>query len=74
MKNSKITIIVPVCIGFLINMRAHGQNINHLTPHDFTLGLSIMPIMYGIALLISLLLFKETFAKPQKGLIIARPT
>lgn len=59
---------VPPIVGALIAHSA-GANIHHLKPENFTAGFLIMPILYGLALLLGLLLIRETYCKPQKNLI-----
>ena len=62
--------ILPLVISYLITLSSGSTNAQHLPVHAFVVGLSLLPIAYLIALFVSLFLFKETYCKPQKGLII----
>lgn len=60
---------VPPLASVFINIaaRQHGGDFQS---QDFILGFSIMPLVNGLALFISVFLIKETFCKPQKEFII----
>lgn len=60
---------IPPIASLFINTSASNHS-GTFQPHDFILGFCIMPILNGLALLISTFLIKETFCKPQKELII----
>lgn len=60
--------ILPPIASYFINVAAGGSKT--LSAHDFLGGLSIMPIVCIIALLISVFCIKETFCKPQKDVIM----
>ena len=62
--------VLPLIVGYFISLASGGANAQHLTLHDFGYGLMILPFMFGISLFVSLFLFKETYAKPQKSMII----
>ncbi len=69
MNNAMITVfdtIIPIIVSFFIYLSA-GNNITHLKPHDFLYGLSIMPLLYLLSILIALFGIKETFCKPQNN-------
>ena len=61
--------IVPVAVGYLISLSSGSSNAGHLPLHSFVVGLSLLPVTYLISLVVSVFLFKETYGKPQKGLI-----
>ena len=63
-----LSALVPPVVSYFINAAAQHQTV--LRADDFIVGLSIMPILYAVALLISLFMIKETFCKPQKQTII----
>lgn len=67
LNNGMITLAggtLPLVVGWFISRAAHG-NATHLTSADFEYGLSALPVVLFVSLLISLFLFKETFCKPQ---------
>lgn len=57
--------LVPVATSFLIHLPKDTSP----TPQTFLDGFAIMPIMYGIAFILSAFFIKETFCRPQKALI-----
>lgn len=63
-----LSALLPPIVSYFINDSAHHQMM--LTADNFIVGLSVMPILYGLALLNSLFMIKETFCKPQKQAII----
>ncbi len=60
--------IIPPLASYFIYLSA-GGNSSHLQPHDFMIAFSIMPILYGICLILSVFFIRETFCKPQKEVI-----
>lgn len=73
LNNGLITLsgaIIPLAVGYLISLSSGGSNAQHLSLHSFIFGLSLLPLAYVISLIISLFLFKETYCKSQKGLIV----
>jgi len=64
---------IPPLVGYFIHLSAQGDA-NHLKPENFTLAFTIMPILYGVACIISFFLINETYCKPQKEAIILNPT
>lgn len=69
LNNAAITLFsafLPILVGWLVSISADGSATN-LTPHNFLLGFTIMPILYMLGLIISLFWIKETYCKPQKG-------
>ncbi len=56
----------------LISHASHGHA-KHLLPHDFVVGLSLIPLMYLIAFGVAVFGLKETFCKSQKEMIILNP-
>ena len=64
--------ILPLAVGYLISISSGGNNAQHLPLHSFVFGLSLLPAVYLVSLIVSLFLFKETYCKPQKGLIVLR--
>ncbi len=70
LNNAAITLFsafLPILIGWLVTISS-GGSAEHLTPHDFFLGFSVMPILYLVGLVVSTIWIKETYCKPQKGL------
>lgn len=63
---------VPPLVSYFITLSA-GTASTTLTPHDFLLGFSFMPILNFVALLTACLLIKETYCKPQKKAIMLKP-
>jgi len=63
--------VVPLLASLLIHASSQGQA-DSLVAHDFTLGLSLMPLMYVISLCLSFFWFKETYAKPQQEMIVLK--
>lgn len=57
--------VIPPLASYFIELSAKNHP-QHLQTSDFTVGLSIMPILYSIAIILSLFFIKETFCKPQK--------
>jgi MFS family permease len=78
LNNGLITLagaIMPLAIGYLISLSSGSSNAEHLPLHSFVFGLSLLPIVYLISLIVSVFFFKETYCKPQKGLIVLqKPT
>jgi MFS family permease len=62
--------ILPLAVGYLISVSNAGSNAQHLSLHSFIFGLSLLPAVCLISLVISIFVFKETYCKPQKGLIV----
>jgi MFS family permease len=56
--------LAPVIIGSVLGGVSHGSALNW-SAHDFMIGLSLMPIMYVLAILISVVGFKETYCQRQ---------
>jgi MFS family permease len=66
--------IIPLAVGYLISLSSGGSNAQHLSLHSFIFGLSLLPATYFISLAVSVFLFKETYCKPQKGLVVLEKT
>ncbi len=64
--------ILPLIIGCLIANSSGSANAQHLPLHSLVHGLSLLLIAYLISLFVCIFLFKETYCKPQKGLIILK--
>ncbi len=64
--------ILPLIVSKFISHASHGQT-NHLSSHDFFIGLSFMPVLYFISLLITIFFLKETFCSAQKGVVMLNP-
>ncbi|PIQ42511.1 MAG: MFS transporter [Gammaproteobacteria bacterium CG11_big_fil_rev_8_21_14_0_20_46_22] len=62
--------ILPLLIGAVITHVSHGGNADHLSVLDFQYGLAFLPLMYVIALVLSLFFFKETYCRPQNEMLI----
>lgn len=74
LNNGVITLFsafIPPLASYFINVSAEA-NMQNLKPENFIIGFSIMPILYLISLVISLLFLKETYCKPQKEMIILK--
>lgn len=75
LNNGLITLsgaIMPLAVGYLISLSNDGSSVGQLPLHSFIFGLSLLPAAYLISLLVSLFLFKETYCKPQKGLLFLK--
>ena len=73
LNNGLITLsgaVLPLAVGYLISLSSGSSDAQHLPLRAFVFGLSLLPIIYLISLLVSVFLFKETYCKPQKGLIV----
>ena len=67
--------IIPLIVGYLIALSSGANNAQHLPVHSFVFGLSLLPCAYIISLIVSVFLVKETYCKPQKGLVVLqKPT
>ena len=64
--------LLPLLIGYLINLASHGSAQGHLTTHALVSGLITLPIMYAAALIISVFFFKETFCRSQNSATVIR--
>jgi len=72
LNNGLITLsgaILPIVIGYFISIASGTSNAQHLPVSSFVIGLSFLPAAYLVSLIVSVFLFKETYCKPQKGLI-----
>jgi len=58
--------ILPFVIGYLIFLSSGSSNAQNLPMHSFIFGLSVLPIVYFIALVVSCFFFKETYCRPQQ--------
>lgn len=61
---------IPPLASYFIYLSAGEAH--HLQPENFRLAFSIMPILYGCALLIACFGIKETYCKPQKQAILLK--
>ncbi len=61
--------ILPPLVSLLIILPANN-NLSLLTPHDFLWAFLSMPLLYAIALVISVFYIKETYCRPQKETVI----
>jgi hypothetical protein len=64
----------PLAVGYLISLSSGGSDAGHLPLHSFIVGLSLLPVTYLISLVVSVFLFKETYCKPQKGVVVLEKT
>lgn len=62
------TFIAPLA-SYFIYLSAGGGT-EHLKPNDFTVGFTLMPILYGLGILIACFFIQETYCKPQKEAIV----
>lgn len=58
--------IIPVLSSFLIHLPSKGE----ATPKTFIGGFSILPVMFAIALVLSIFFIDETFCRRKKGVLI----
>ncbi len=73
LNNGLITLsgaVFPIAIGYLIAIAQGDSNAQHVSVHAFVIGLSLLPAVYVISLLVSLFACQETYCKPQKGVIV----
>ena len=61
--------LLPPVVSYFISQAAHGS-IQNLVTSDFTIGLSIMPIMYVCAIILSVFIIKETYGRTQHDPVI----
>lgn len=69
--NSMATFIgglFPIVVGFLIE-RGTPEGVHHYSVSQYQNGLILMPILYGISLLLFLFFIKETFCRSQHGVV-----
>src|SRR3990167_704933 len=67
LNNAAITLfnaLIPLIIGYFIFTSSHGLPMQSLKPEHFG-GFIVLPILYCIAILLSLLFIRETFGKSQ---------
>ena len=64
--------ITPVIISLIMSLIDNNHQTHPLSIHTLMLGLSILPLMYLTACLLSTFGVKETYCKPQQGLIILK--
>ncbi len=64
--------LLPLLISYLISIANGSSNAHHISLHAFIFGLSLLSIFYLLSLILSLFFFKETYCKPQKGLIFLK--
>lgn len=60
--------IVPLSTAYFMEV-SHNTSVLH----NFIIGLSIIPILYVVAIIISTVFIKETYCKPQKETIVLEP-
>lgn len=65
--------VLPPLASYFIEktMKAHGHT--QIQANDFVSGFTVMPILFGVAIILSLFFIKETYCKPQKDLLILSP-
>lgn len=61
--------IIPIATSFLVHLPANGV----ASPRNFIAGFSVLPLMYLLALILSLFFIEETFCRPKKSFIVVRP-
>ena len=61
--------IVPVGTSFLVHLPKEGAP----TPSNFIAGFSVLPLMYLVALLLSIFFIEETFCRPKKSFVVVKP-
>ncbi len=59
---------LPPLMGYCIYLSA-GSHTTVLRPENFTVGFTVMPLLYIISLFIVMFFIKETYCKPQKEAI-----
>lgn len=60
---------IPPLASYFIYLSA-GGSAEHLEPRNFTVGFTIMPVLYCIGLIVSWFFIKETYCKPQRESIV----
>lgn len=65
--------ILPPAVSWFI-LSSSSQHQSPLQSHDFMIGFSAMPLLSTAALIISALIIRETYCKPQKHLIKLNPS
>lgn len=58
--------LVPSIVSYFIHQSCGSLSATGLKPEDFNIGFSILPILYFIALILSSISIRETYAKPQR--------
>lgn len=66
------TAVLPFVTGLIISSVSGSHDAQHMSLHAFVWGLSLLPFVYLVSLVVSVFFFKETYCKPQKELIILR--
>ncbi|MCH9634577.1 MAG: hypothetical protein S4CHLAM7_13300 [Chlamydiae bacterium] len=61
--------IVPIATSFLINLPKNQPAV----PSDFISAFTVLPAMYVASCILSIFFIKETFCRPQKGVIHLHP-
>lgn len=72
LNNGTITLfaaIIPPLASYFIYLST-GVDHENLTPENFTLAFTIMPVLFIVSLVISIFCIRETYCKPQKESII----
>lgn len=72
LNNAAITLlgaVIPPIVSYFIDLSA-GSASAHLKSSDFTIGLSIMPVLYLISVIVSVFFIRETYCKPQKEFVV----
>lgn len=64
--------ILPLVVGYLISSSSGVTSAQNIPLHSFVFGLSLLPVIFLISLVVSVFFFKETYCKPQKGLIVLK--
>lgn len=64
--------LLPLVISYLISIANGGGNAHDIPLHAFVFGLSLLPVIYLLSLIISIFFFEETYCKPQKELIFLK--
>jgi len=61
----------PIIFGFLVTITLKNKNATVFDSENFTYALTYIPILCLAALLVSIFCLKETYCKPQHGVILA---
>lgn len=73
LNNAFITLfsaILPLAVGWVIVWVGGSATAQGISLHAYSAGLALLPAVYVLSFILSVLFVRETFAKPQKELIL----
>ncbi|MBC2602371.1 MFS transporter [Puniceicoccus vermicola] len=62
----------PIVFGFLVTLTLQNKSSTNFDAENFRYALTYIPILCLIALLVSIFCLKETYCKPQHGVVMAK--